>query len=117
MIFTLSAALLDACVLAALDKGDTYGYVLTSRIKSTVDISESTLYPVLKRLQKNHLLSTYDEAVNGRNRRYYSLTEEGRQRLRMYSSEWESFKASIDNALYGDIRPMQKFNEAIKGGN
>ena len=51
MIFQLGSALLDACVLAILDRGDTYGYVLTQNVKEIVDISESTLYPVLRRLQ------------------------------------------------------------------
>lgn len=103
MFFTLGAALLDACVLAVLSRGDTYGYELTARIKETTEISESTLYPVLKRLQKERLLSTYDEAVNGRNRRYYGLTEEGRVRLAAYKSEWEAYKQSVDRALYGDL--------------
>lgn len=99
MIFTLSAALLDACVLAALQRGDTYGYELTLRIKSLADVSESTLYPVLRRLQKENLLSAYDEAVNGRNRKYYSLTEDGHTRLASYTAEWETFKKMIDQAF------------------
>ena len=69
MVFQLGSALLDACVLATLNKGDTYGYVLTQNIKSIVDISESTLYPVLRRLQKDGCLVTYDQAFQGRNRR------------------------------------------------
>jgi PadR family transcriptional regulator PadR len=104
MLFSLNSSLLDACVLAALGKGDTYGYELTARIRTVSDISESTLYPVLRRLQKDRLLSTYDEAVNGRNRRYYRLAEEGRQQLNAYTSEWEKFKSSIDKALYGGVQ-------------
>ena len=102
MLFTRNASLLDACVLNALCRGDTYGYELTARIQPMPDISESTLYPVLKRLQKERLLSTYDEAVNGRNRRYYSVTDEGRRKLTAYKDEWESFKRTIDNALAGE---------------
>ena len=100
MLFSRNASLLDACVLSALHRGDTYGYELTARIKPLQDVSESTLYPVLKRLQKDRLLSTYDEAVNGRNRRYYSLTGEGRVKLGVYKEEWENFKKMIDSALY-----------------
>ena len=99
MLFALNAVLLDACVLSALEQGDTYGYELTARIKSIQEVSESTLYPVLKRLQNNRLLSTYDEAVNGRNRRYYSITEDGSRKLAVFRDEWEIFKTIIDAAL------------------
>ena len=57
MVFQLGSALLDACVLAVLDSQDAYGYVLTQSVKQVMDISESTLYPVLRRLQKDGLLS------------------------------------------------------------
>ena len=60
MVFPIGAALLDACVLAALSRADAYGYSLTQQIKQTVDVSESTLYPVLRRLQKEGFLNTYD---------------------------------------------------------
>ena len=110
MNFTRNAALLDACVLNALCVGDTYGYELTARIQPMQDISESTLYPVLKRLQKERLLSTYDEEVNGRNRRYYSVTDEGRKKLGAYKNEWEAFKAMIDLAL-SDVKKGGGANE------
>ena len=71
MVFQLGSALLDACVLATLNRGDAYGYVLTQTVKSVVEVSESTLYPVLRRLQKDGALTVYDEPFNGRNRRYY----------------------------------------------
>ena len=73
MVFQLGSALLDACVLAVLDSQDAYGYVLTQSVKQVMDISESTLYPVLRRLQKDGLLSTYEQPVSGRRRRYYAL--------------------------------------------
>lgn len=101
MVFPISAALLDACVLAALSRADAYGYSLTQQIKRTVDVSESTLYPVLRRLQKEGLLITYDQPVDGRNRRYYQLTEPGAIRLNWYVREWEAYKASIDEILLG----------------
>ncbi|MEG1009806.1 MAG: PadR family transcriptional regulator, partial [Clostridia bacterium] len=78
MSFQLGSAILDACVLAILDKEDTYGYILTQQVKEVVDISESTLYPVLRRLQKNNYLITYDKAFQGRNRRYYQITNLGK---------------------------------------
>ena len=68
MVFQIGSALLDACVLSALEEEPLYGYALTQKVKSVVDISESTLYPVLRRLTKDGLLSTYDQPFNGRNR-------------------------------------------------
>ena len=67
MGFKIESALLEACVLSVLSKGDTYGYVLTQSMKQVLDISESTLYPVLRRLQKNEYLRTYDQPYQGRN--------------------------------------------------
>jgi PadR family transcriptional regulator PadR len=99
MVFQLGASLLDACVLAVLSKGDAYGYTLTQQIKEVIDISESTLYPVLRRLQKDDCLITYDEPYQGRNRRYYQITEKGKDKYRYYLKEWNSYKEAVDNLL------------------
>lgn len=101
MIFQLGSALLDACVLSVLDRGDTYGYVLTQSVKEVVDISESTLYPVLRRLQKDALLTTYDQPISGRLRRYYAITEEGRSTLKSYRAEWADYKDKVERLLIG----------------
>ncbi len=101
MVFQLGTPLLDACVLAVLTKGDAYGYVLSREIKDVIDISESTLYPVLRRLQKDGCLTTYDHPVSGRNRRYYALTDKGRNQYEIYVREWKNYKASIDFLLGG----------------
>lgn len=102
MVFQLGAALLDACVLAVLSREDTYGYVLTQNVKEIVPISESTLYPVLRRLQKDQCLRTYDQEFQGRNRRYYAITAEGREKLTFYLTEWTDYKSKLDNILYGN---------------
>ena len=99
--FQLGAALLEACVLGVLAKGDAYGYSLTQKMMASVDISESTLYPVLRRLQKDGCLMTYDQPTNGRNRRYYTLTDKGREMYGAYTAQWADFRASID-LLLGD---------------
>jgi len=103
MAFQIGAALLDACVLAVLDKRDVYGYELTMDIKSVIEISESTLYPVLRRLQKDGCLVTYDQPYNGRNRRYYSITEQGREKLEQYRVDWEAYKNGIDKMMKGEF--------------
>lgn len=101
MAFQLGAALLDACVLAVLSKEDTYGYVLTQQVREIISISESTLYPVLRRLQKEECLTTYDEPYQGRNRRYYKITEKGREKLSEYLKEWDEYKKNVDKVLRG----------------
>lgn len=101
MTFQLGGALLDACVLAVLEREDAYGYVLTQSVKQVVDISESTLYPVLRRLQKDELLATYDQPYSGRLRRYYAITGSGRQKLAEYRADWRAYKDSVDAILVG----------------
>lgn len=101
MGFKIESALLEACVLSILSKGDTYGYVLTQSMKQVLDISESTLYPVLRRLQKNEYLRTYDQPYQGRNRRYYSVTDKGKEQFEIYKKEWKEYKEQIDSLLSG----------------
>lgn len=102
MIFQLGSALLDACVLTVLSRQDCYGYGLTSEIKEAINISESTLYPVLRRLQKDGLVTTYDRAYQGRNRRYYRITESGALRSQYYQREWQEFKNRVDRVMEGE---------------
>lgn len=103
MIFQLGTPLLDTCVLAVLREEDAYGYTLTKRIQEVFDISESTLYPILRRLQKEGLVSTYDQPFNGRNRRYYTITQEGRLRFQHYKKEWISYCEKVDELIGGNV--------------
>lgn len=97
MVFNTGAALLDAIVLAVVsrDINGTYGYKITQEVREVIDVSESTLYPVLRRLQKDECLEVYDMEFAGRNRRYYKLTERGRMQLRLYEEEWQEYSAKI----------------------
>ena len=101
MLFSVGAALLDACVLSVLRKEDAYGYVLTQTLKETIEISESTLYPVLRRLQKDELLDTYDVPWQGRNRRYYKITEKGHDMVSEYKEAWTDFRGRVDVLILG----------------
>lgn len=101
MTFQLGSALLDACVLATLHKEDTYGYKLTQEVKVVMSVSESTLYPVLRRLMRDGLLSTYDQEHLGRNRRYYRLSDKGREKYEEYVTEWKEFSMKITDILEG----------------
>jgi PadR family transcriptional regulator PadR len=99
MNFITTAALLDACVLATLQTEDAYGYLLTQKVSDVIQISESALYPVLRRLQKEKMLETYDQPLNGRNRRYYRITRMGQQLLEQYRMEWKNSKTNLDRIL------------------
>ena len=101
MSISLGGTLLEACVLAVVSRGDAYGYSLTQSIKTLTDISESTLYPVLRRLQKEGFLTTYDSSFNGRNRRFYKITDEGRQKLAQHIGEWNTYKKNLDKIFSG----------------
>ena len=99
MAIQIGSLLLDACVLAIVMKEDTYGYKLTQQVKEVMDVSESTLYPVLRRLQKEGFLETYDQPFQGRNRRYYTVTEEGRQKFPEIYVQWKQLRNKIDSIM------------------
>ena len=91
MIFSINTGLLEACVLALLKDSDSY----------LLPISESTLYPVLKRLQTSGYLETYDQPIDGRNRKYYKITPAGLRQHELYIGEWKSYKELIDKIFKG----------------
>jgi len=105
MVFNTGAALLDAIVLAVVSKDEqgTYGYKITQDVRQVLDVSESTLYPVLRRLQKDECLEVYDQQYDGRNRRYYKVTERGMAQLELYRTEWMNYAAKIHDLFEGGV--------------
>lgn len=99
MAFITTSNLLDSLVLAIVDSEDTYGYKITQEIRSAIEVSESTLYPVLRRLLKDNCLESYDKAYMGRNRRYYKITDKGKLTLDMYRENWQIYKKTIEKIL------------------
>ncbi|MGN0994180.1 MAG: PadR family transcriptional regulator [Butyricicoccus sp.] len=99
MAFPVSASLLDAIVLAIVAREGTYGYKITQDVRKVMEVSDSTLYPVLRRLQRDGLLAAYDEAVDGRMRRYYRITPSGEVRLAQYRIEWAEYRKNIEQVL------------------
>lgn len=99
MAVQLGSVLMDACVLAVVMREDTYGYKLTQEVQKVMDVSESTLYPVLRRLQKSGFLKTYDCPFQGRNRRYYSVTEKGKEQFCQFYNQWELLRDKIDDIM------------------
>lgn len=103
MSFSISSKLLDAMVLSIVQREETYGYKITQDIRDAIEISESTLYPVLRRLQKDECLETYDKEYMGRNRRYYKVTNKGDELLEGYRSGWYDYKAKIEKILINGV--------------
>lgn len=99
MAFNTGAALMDALVLSTAANEATYGYRITQQVRRIMPISESTLYPVLRRLQKEGHLKTYDQEFGGRNRRYYELTPSGAEALGQYRADWIEYRTKIDKML------------------
>ncbi len=83
----LKKGLLEVCVLAALKKEESYGYKIISDVSPYIEISESTLYPILKRLETTGCLTTRSKEYNGRLRKYYMITERGRDRIRTFIAD------------------------------
>ena len=88
MDIQLKRGLLDVCVLAAIKNQDSYGYQIIKDMKPYVEISESTLYPILRRLESSELLTVRSAEHNGRLRKYYSITPLGRKRIDEFKEEW-----------------------------
>ncbi len=85
----LRRALLENCVLAALREGDSYGYRIVREVSRQIAVTESTLYPILRRLEAAGCLTVYSEEHNNRLRRYYAITDAGRERIDAFLHEWE----------------------------
>ena len=93
MDIQLKRGLLDVCVLAAIREKPSYGYEIVKLLKPIADISESTLYPILRRLEAAQCLTVESAEYNGRLRKYYSITQAGKERLRQFREEWKEILA------------------------
>ena len=101
MAFTVSSALLDTLVLSVVAEHDSYGYEINQRLRECFGVSESTLYPVLRRLLKDDCLEAYDVEYSGRNRRYYRTTDRGIAQLAQYREDWVDYRLRIEQILFG----------------
>ena len=93
MDIQMKRGLLDVCVLAAIRDEDSYGYQIIKDIKPYVEISESTLYPILRRLEGAKLLTVRTAEHNGRLRKYYHITDAGLSRIEDFKTEWREVMA------------------------
>ncbi len=94
----IKKGVLDACVLYAISRGESYGYKIISDLKGVIEISESTLYPILKRLTEAGALETYCRQYGGRLRRYYKITRIGEEKLKESKRDFEEI-----NTIYFKI--------------
>jgi PadR family transcriptional regulator PadR len=104
MDIQMKRGLLDVCVLAAIKDDESYGYRIIKDIKPYLDISESTLYPILRRLEAAELLTVRTAEHDGRLRKYYKITKQGLKRIEDFKEEWKEimsiykFVVKEDNA-------------------
>ena len=104
MYFPTSSALIEFLILAVLEQGDSYGYAISHTIKLIANIKESTLYPILKKLEASGFLTTYSREFQGRMRKYYSLTNRGVEQLVTLKEEWTLYTDTVNGIIEGSIR-------------
>ena len=92
MYFPTSATVIEFLILAIVDKDDSYGYAISQTIKQIANIKESTLYPILKKLEKAGYLTTYQQAYQGRKRKYYAITAAVKEQLTFLKKECQRYK-------------------------
>lgn len=102
MDIQLKRGLLDICVLAAIKNHDSYGYQIIKDMKPYVTISESTLYPILRRLEAAECLTVRSVEHNGRLRKYYHITQAGHDRIAAFSEEWKEIMSIYQFIVRGD---------------
>lgn len=93
MDIQLKRGLLDVCVLAAIKNEESYGYKIIKDMKPYIELSESTLYTILKRLECAQMLTVRTAEHGGRLRKYYQITEEGKKRICDFTSDWAEILA------------------------
>ncbi len=104
MYYPVSSLLIECLILSMVEKEDSYGYEISQTIKLVANIKESTLYPILRKLETNGDLTTYSREYQGRNRKYYSITPAGKKQLDFLKKEWVSYRDLIDDILEGRIK-------------
>ena len=93
MDIQLKRGLLDVCVLAAIRNEDSYGYKIIKDMKPYMELSESTLYTILKRLESADMLTVRSAEHDGRLRKYYRITDSGNLRIEEFKRDWEEIMA------------------------
>lgn len=88
----LKRGILEACILSVLSRGDSYGYQIIKELPDGIEISESTLYPILRRLKGAGCLDVYQVAHNGRLRKFYRITDKGKEQIKAFLESWKELE-------------------------
>ena len=104
MYYPVSTLLIEFLILSVVNREDSYGYEISQTVKLAASIKESTLYPILRKLEQNGFLTTYNQEFQGRNRKYYSITDAGRKQLVYLEEEWNTYKDTIDGIIEGRLK-------------
>lgn len=102
--FPTSSVVIEFMVLAIIEQQDSYGYEISQTIKLVANIKESILYPILKKLEKAGFVTTYSQKYQGRKRKYYHITEAGKEEVAFLKKEWQTYTATILGIIEGSIR-------------
>lgn len=108
MIYPLNPVLTELLVLAMICQKDSYGYQISQQLKTVSSLKDSALYPILRRLAQNQYVDIYDQQFQGRNRKYYTITEAGRRQKEYLEQEW--------NAHVQAVREILKDDQPTEGG-
>ena len=104
MYYPVSSLLIEFLILSVVNREDSYGYEISQTVKLAASIKESTLYPILRKLEQNGFLTTYNQEFQGRNRKYYCITDAGRKQLVYLEEEWNTYKDTIDGIIEGRLK-------------
>ena len=104
MYYPVSSLLIEFLILSVVNREDSYGYEISQTVKLAASIKESTLYPILRKLEQNGFLTTYNQEFQGRNRKYYSITDAGREQLVYLEEEWNTYTDTIDGIIEGRLK-------------
>ena len=109
----MKKGVLGLCVLALLSRGDSYAYEIASKLAVAVDMGEGTIYPLMRRMQSDGLVSTYlEESPSGPPRKYYSITQTGRDRFTTQADEWRAFTVAVDALVFPEAGKTEADHDA-----
>lgn len=111
MEFALPAVHLEFLILGSLDRQDSYGYEICRQIKTVAEIREPSLYPILKNLKAQELITSYEEIHHGRKRKYYHLTDKGKTRLKVLREDWAIYTSRIEQIVSQENLAEKEGNE------
>ncbi len=112
MVYPLNQPLTELLLLSIISQNDSYGYIISQRLKNVSNLKDSALYPILKRLSDQNDVEIYDQQFQGRNRKYYRITKAGEEHRQKLKSEWTQYCNDI-NVI---INALQETGTNLEGG-